>query len=34
MNEQKFETFFYYKIKYFKSNVANTTFAQKFHNKI
>ena len=33
-NEQKFETFFYYKFKYFKSNAIDTTLAQKFHNKI
>ena len=32
--EQKFETFFYYKIKYFKNSVVDTTLTQKSHNKI
>ena len=31
---KKFETFFYYKIKYFKSSAVDTTHTQNFHNKI
>ena len=34
-NDQKLKYFFlYYKIKYFKSSVVDTTLAQKFQNKI
>ena len=33
INEQKFETLFSYKIKYFKSSAIDTTLSHKFHNK-